>query len=106
MAAGRGAGDGRAPAPPGHQPLCHPGDGPCTLAWQSVNPALGVLEGTFEFAGESILSRYLSPDRMYSGCEVLTLQGDGSYYNAGAALKDGRRMSAWTAVLREEKEPE
>lgn len=81
-------------------------DRPCTLAWQSVNPALGVLEGTFEFAGESILSRYRSPDRVYSGCEVLTLQGDGSYYNAGAALKDGRRMSAWTAVLREEKEPE
>ena len=29
-------------------------DRPCTLAWQSVNPALGVLEGTFELAGESI----------------------------------------------------
>ena len=79
---------------------------PFTLAWESCNPALGVLEGTFEFAGESILSRYRSPDRVHSGCEVLTLQGDGSYYNAGAALKDGRRMSAWTAVLREEKEPE
>ena len=79
---------------------------PFTLAWESCNPALGVLEGTFEFAGESILSRYVSPDRVYSGCEVLTLQGEGRYYNAGAAWKNGRRMSAWTAVLREEREPD
>ena len=79
-------------------------DRPCTLAWRSENPALGVLEGTFELAGESILSRYVSPDRVYSGCEVLTLQGEGRYYNAGAAWKNGRRMSAWTAILREEGE--
>ena len=68
-------------------------DRPCTLAWRSENPALGVLEGTFELAGESILSRYISPDR-------------GRYYNAGVSMKHGRRMSAWTAVLREEREPD
>ena len=32
-------------------------DRPFALAWESRNPALGVLEGTFELAGESILSR-------------------------------------------------
>lgn len=36
-------------------------DRPFTLTWQSFNPVLGVLEGTFELAGESILSRYVSP---------------------------------------------
>lgn len=81
-------------------------DRPCTLAWRSENPALGVLEGTFELAGESILSRYVSPDRVYSGCEVLTLQGGGRYYNAGVSMKHGRRMSAWTAILREERGPD
>ena len=51
---------------PIHEPLCHPGDGPpLTLTWQSFNPVLGVLEGTFELAGESILSRYVSRDRVY-----------------------------------------
>ena len=70
-------------------------------AW--LYPVLGVLEGTFELAGESILSRYVSRDRVYSGCEVLTLQADGSYHNAGVSMKNGRRMSAWTAVLSEER---
>ena len=74
-----------------------------SLTWQSFNPVLGVLEGTFELAGESILSRYVSRDRVYSGCEVLTLQADGSYHNAGVSMKNGRRMSAWTAVLSEER---
>ena len=78
-------------------------DRPFTLTWQSINPVLGVLEGTFELAGESILSRYVSRDRVYSGCEVLTLQADGSYHNAGVSMKNGRRMSAWTAVLSEER---
>ena len=50
-----------------------------------------------------ILSRYVSRDRVYSGCEVLTLQADGSYHNAGVSMKNGRRMSAWTAVLSEER---
>ena len=40
-------------------------DRPFTLTWQSFNPVLGVLEGTFELAGESILSRYVSRDRVY-----------------------------------------
>ena len=73
------------------------------LSMLTSNPVLGVLEGTFELAGESILSRYVSRDRVYSGCEVLTLQADGSYHNAGVSMKNGRRMSAWTAVLSEER---
>ena len=78
---------------------------PFTLSWQSHNPALGVLEGTFELVGTSILSRYASADQAYSGWEILTLQEDGLYYNAGVAMAHGRRMSAWTAILTQEKEP-
>ena len=50
-------------------------DRPFTLTWQSFNPVLG----------------------------VLTLQADGSYHTAGVSMKNGRRMSAWTAVLSEER---
>ena len=34
---------------------------------------------------------------------VLIRQADGSYHNAGVSMKNGRRMSAWTAVLSEER---
>lgn len=72
---------------------------PLTLEWTSFNPALGPLEGSFEFVGRSILSAYRSQDGAYSGTEVLTLREDGSYYNAGAAFWGGRRLSSWEAVL-------
>ena len=59
--------------------------------------------GAVSYTHLSILSRYVSRDRVCSGCEVLTLQADGSYHNAGVSMKNGRRMSAWTAVLSEER---
>ena len=94
----------RARSGPIHEPLCHPGDGPPLYPDLAVlQPGAGRAGGTFELAGESILSRYVSRDRVYSGCEVLTLQADGSYHNAGVSMKNGRRMSAWTAVLSEER---
>ena len=75
---------------------------PQSLVWESHNPALGTLTGTFEVVGSNILSQYRSPDGVYSGFEILTLQTDGSYQNTGLSLKSGRRMSAWTALLRAE----
>ena len=75
---------------------------PQTLAWESYNPALGPLTGTFEVVGPNLLSQYRSSDGVYSGFEILTLQADGSYQNTGLSLKSGRRMSAWTALLRAE----
>lgn len=75
---------------------------PQTLAWESYNPALGTLTGTFEVVGPNLLSQYRSSDGVYSGFEILTLQADGSYQNTGLSLKSGRRMSAWTALLRAE----
>lgn len=75
------------------------GDSPCTLRWQSENPALGTMRGTFEVVGPYILSSYRSADGAYSGTETL-LQIDGqTYENAGVAFAGGRRMSAWTAHL-------
>lgn len=75
---------------------------PQTLAWESYNPALGTLTGTFEVVGPNLLSQYRSSDGVYSGFEILTLQADGSYQNTGLSLKSGRRLSAWTALLRAE----
>lgn len=75
---------------------------PQTLAWESYNPALGTLTGTFEVVGPNLMSQYRSSDGVYSGFEILTLQADGSYQNTGLSLKSGRRMSAWTALLRAE----
>lgn len=75
---------------------------PQTLAWESYNPALGTLTGTFEVVGPNLLSQYRSSDGVYSGFEILTFQADGSYQNTGLSLKSGRRMSAWTALLRAE----
>ena len=75
---------------------------PQTLAWESYNPALGTLTGTFEVVGPNLLSQYRSSDGVYSGFEILTLQADGSYQSTGLSLKSGRRMSAWTALLRAE----
>lgn len=72
---------------------------PQTLAWESYNPALGTLTGTFEVVGPNLMSQYRSSDGVYSGFEILTLQADGSYQNTGLSLKSGRRMSAWTALL-------
>ena len=77
---------------------------PATLVWQSHNPALGNLSGTFEIVGAHILSQYRSTDHVYSGFEVLTLQADGTYQNTGLSLKAGKRLSAWTAVLLPESE--
>lgn len=74
-------------------------EAPGTLAWESYNPALGTLKGTFEFIGGSIVSFYQSDDGVYSGTETLVLRPGGRYENVGVSFCRGRRMSAWTAEL-------
>lgn len=74
-------------------------DRPETLAWESRNPALGTLRGTFEFVDDAIISFYQSDDGVYSGTETLLLNADRSYFNAGASFRNGRKMSSWTARL-------
>lgn len=74
-------------------------DLPDTLCWQSHNPALGTLRGTFEVVGPCIVSAYRSADGWYSGTETLRRVDADTYENVGVSFADGKRMSAWTARL-------
>ena len=71
-----------------------------TLDWESFNPALGVLRGTFELAGNYIVSVYRSDNGVYSGTETLIQTGEYSYDNVGVSFENGRKMSSWTAVIK------
>lgn len=74
-----------------------------TLEWESFNPALGTLRGTFEIIGDSIISFYTSEDGAYSGTETLTQQDEATYYNVGVSFHNGKKMSSWTALLKAKK---
>lgn len=76
-----------------------PTDKELTLEWESFNPALGTLKGTFEFIGGSIVSYYQSEDETYTGTEILTEKDEKTYYNTGISFRNGKKMSAWTALL-------
>ena len=75
-------------------------DEPNVLAWTSLNPALGTLRGAFEIAGSAIFSHYASENGAYSGQETLLFRDAQTYENAGIAFCNGKRLSAWTALLR------
>ena len=70
-----------------------------TYRWTSYNPALGVLKGTFDIIGDNIISVYTSESGEYSGTETLIQVDENTYHNVGVSFRNGRRMSAWTAVL-------
>ena len=71
-----------------------------SLLWESFNPALGTLRGSFELFGNAIMSHYRSEDGVFSGAETLLMRDPQTYENTGVSFKNGRRLSAWTAVLR------
>ena len=81
----------------------HRSDEETTLEWESFNPALGTLRGTFEIIGDSIISFYTSEDGVYSGTETLTQQDEATYYNVGVSFHNGKKMSSWTALLKAKK---
>lgn len=70
-----------------------------TLTWTSFNPALGQLSGTFSIIGSYIISVYSSSDGAYSGSETLIQLDENTYQNVGVAFINGKRLSAWTALL-------
>lgn len=70
-----------------------------TLRWESYNPALGMLRGTFEMIGNWIISYYRSENGVYSGTETLLQKSASEYENAGVSFRNGMKMSSWTAVL-------
>jgi hypothetical protein len=71
-----------------------------TYSWESYNPALGTLRGSFSVLGDYILSFYVSEDGAYSGTEALRQIAPYTYENAGACFCKGVRLSSWTAVIR------
>lgn len=71
-----------------------------TLLWESFNPALGTLRGSFEIIGNSIVSHYTSQDGVYSGTETLVQRSLDEYYNVGVSFCNGKKMSSWTAMLK------
>ena len=78
---------------------------PDTLCWESYNPALGTLRGTFEIVGPCIVSIYRSTEDGYSGTETLRQLDGQTYENVGVSFRNGRRISSWTArIHREEAE--
>lgn len=70
-----------------------------TLRWESYNPALGTLRGTFEIIGNWIISCYRSENGVYSGTETLLQKSALEYENTGVSFRDGVKMSSWTAML-------
>ncbi len=72
---------------------------PDTLCWESYNPALGTLRGTFEIVGPCIVSMYRSAEGGYSGTETLRQLDGQTYENVGVSFRNGRRISSWTARI-------
>jgi hypothetical protein len=68
-------------------------------AWESINPAVGILKGLFVVAGETILSRYASDDGVLSGVESLRQVSADRYESRGAAIMGGQLLSRWEMVL-------
>lgn len=72
-----------------------------TLSWESFNPDLGILRGRFEVIGEFLVSSYTSADGTYSGTETLLQIDEKTYRNVGVSFHNGKKMSSWTALLKE-----
>ena len=70
--------------------------------WESDNSALGPLKGTFALVDETILSAYLSEDRLHWGTECLRMIDKHHYRGHGALFRQARRVSAFVVNLRRE----
>lgn len=69
-------------------------------SWQSDNPALGRLKGVFTIVKDSIISKYESEDKRYSGCEYLLKIDDKTYENRGVVFKGNDQLSSWAVQLK------
>lgn len=74
--------------------------------WVSVNPGLGLLEGTFTIVGDSILSSYRTEKGDFSGAEVLIRTAPDCYLNRGVLVYQGKeKLSSWSVQLDKVEEP-
>ncbi|MEA5000680.1 MAG: hypothetical protein VB017_02195 [Endomicrobiaceae bacterium] len=71
-----------------------------TLKWESLNPAIGILKGSFEIIGSKIISVYASEQGDYTGTETLIQKDEKTYDNAGVFFYKGQKISSWTTILK------
>jgi hypothetical protein len=68
--------------------------------WVSVNPGLGVLEGTFTITDDCIISAYKAEKGEFSGAEVLIQASADRYLNRGVLVYKGKeKLSSWSVEL-------
>lgn len=68
-------------------------------AWESLNPAMGILRGHFIVIGNAILSSCTSTDSRYRGTEFLLQEGADRYINRGTLFSPGGKISSWALTL-------
>jgi len=68
--------------------------------WQSENPSLGLIEGKFMIAGDTIISYYQSKSGLYTGHETLVKISDEEYTSRCFSFKNDKKLSSWVASLK------
>jgi hypothetical protein len=76
-----------------------PRAGSRVVPWQSHNPALGRLTGTFFIADDAIMSSFRSGDSKYVGSEHMNYLAPDRYHAHGLFLASGAVVSAWSMEL-------
>jgi hypothetical protein len=76
-----------------------PKDGARVVPWQSENPGIGKLTGTFAVVGASIMSLFQSENRFYVGSECLTQLDPARYEACGLFRSEHAIVSTWSMRL-------
>jgi hypothetical protein len=69
------------------------------IPWRSRNPDVGVLNGTFVVAGDTIMSLFRSEDGRFAGSEHLTRLASDRYLANGLFMASGEVISSWSMEL-------
>jgi hypothetical protein len=72
------------------------------VPWQSENPSVGRLTGTFVVVGASIMSLFQSADRVHLGSECLTQLDARRYQACGVFRSNDAVISTWSMTLSRE----
>lgn len=71
-----------------------------TQQWEAINPAVGIMKGSFVVVGDVILSRYASEDGLIKGVESFRQIEPQGYECRGAALMEGRAVHRWELAFK------
>lgn len=75
-------------------------EGGDTTAWESANPAIGLLLGRFYIVADSIISTCTSQRGTYSGTEFFIQKSATGYLSRGIFSDGTRRLSSWTVEMK------